>query len=190
MKLVGMLWLAALVLMAGCQGGEKIPGETRQQKEVDTMADEISAMELKSTAFRNEDVIPRKYTREGEGISPPLTWSGAPEGTQEFVLICDDPDAPRPEPWVHWIVYHIPAESTRLTEGGGGTFTEGLNSWKESGYGGPLPPKGHGPHHYHFKIYALDTDVDIGPGATKDEVLEAMEGHVVARGELIGIYER
>jgi hypothetical protein len=183
MKPVAMLWIAALVLTVGCQGGEQTSQQAGQQKE-----DII--MELESTAFQHESAIPEKYSREGQDVSPPLSWSGAPEETREFVLICDDPDAPRPEPWVHWIIYNIPADTTELPEGDGGDFTEGMNSWDESGYGGPLPPEGHGTHHYHFKLYALDTDLNLEPGAAKDEVLEAMEDHVLAQAELIGTYER
>lgn len=145
---------------------------------------------LESTAFQHGAAIPRKYSGEGEDVSPPLSWSGAPEGTQEFVLICDDPDAPRPEPWVHWIVYGIPAGTTQLPEGDGSDFREGMNSWTDTGYGGPMPPEGHGTHHYHFKIYALDTKLELEPGATKEQVLQAIEGHIVAQGELIGTYQR
>jgi Raf kinase inhibitor-like YbhB/YbcL family protein len=151
---------------------------------------EAIVITLESTAFQHKAAIPRKYSSEAEDISPPLSWSGAPEGTQEFVLICDDPDAPQPEPWVHWIVYGIPADTMQLPEGDGSEFTEGMNSWETTGYGGPMPPEGHGTHHYYFKIYALDTKLELEPGAAKEQVLQAMEGHIVAQGQLIGTYQR
>jgi hypothetical protein len=183
MKRAMLVCVMAAVLLTGCRGGEETPQETYQMKEVITM-------DLESTVFQHEQPIPQKYSREGENVSPPLSWSGAPEQTQEYVLICDDPDAPRPEPWVHWVVYNISADTTQLAEGNGRSFSEGMNSWDETGYGGPLPPEGHGRHHYHFKIYAIDTNLDLEPGATKEEVLKAMEDHIVAQGELIGTYER
>ena len=148
------------------------------------------AVQVSSPAFEAGGAIPRKYTGEGEDVSPPLEWSGLPEGTREVVLICDDRDAPMPEPFVHWIVYNIPANSIGFPEGSTERALEGRNSFGRMGYGGPMPPEGHGTHHYYFKIYALGAQLDATPGVTKDQLLAAMEGHVLDEGELVGTYER
>lgn len=142
------------------------------------------------------EAIPRKYTGEGEDLSPPLVWSPLPPGTQEAALIVDDPDAPRPEPWDHWVLYGIPAGTHALPEGISDanpvleSMRQGTNSWDRIGYNGPMPPPGHGVHHYHFKLYAIDTPLNLDPGLTKNALLEAMLGHVLAEGELIGTYQR
>jgi Raf kinase inhibitor-like YbhB/YbcL family protein len=148
------------------------------------------AVRVSSPAFEAGGAIPRRYTGEGEDVSPPLEWSGLPEGTREVALICDDPDAPMPEPFVHWVVYKISANSTRLPEGNTEGALEGRNSFARMGYGGPMPPEGHGTHHYYFKIYALDAQLDATPGLAKDQLLAAIEGHVLDEGELVGTYER
>ncbi len=145
---------------------------------------------VKSAAFEAGKPIPRKHTGEGPDVSPPLTWSGAPKETQEFALICDDPDAPRAEPWVHWVVWKIPGDRTALPEGSAAGAREGRNDFGRNGYGGPMPPPGHGTHHYHFKLYALDAPIDLKPGATKRDRLKAMERHILDQGELLGTYER
>jgi hypothetical protein len=158
-------------------------------------------MQLTSTAFEHMQRIPDRFTGDGEDISPPLQWSEVPEGTKELALICDDPDAPRPEPWVHWVLYKIPGDARELPEGIPDRRTleepidgvQGKNSWPEGeniGYGGPAPPKGHGMHHYHFKLYALDEKLDLDPGLTKSQLLEAIEGHTLAVTKLTGTYER
>jgi Raf kinase inhibitor-like YbhB/YbcL family protein len=158
----------------------------------------MKSFTIESGAFEHTQPIPRKHTGDGNNVSPPLQWSGAPSGTQELAVIVDDPDAPRPQPWVHWVLYKIPATTTSLPEGvppsqrlpdPAGSL-QGRNSWGKIGYGGPEPPRGHGTHHYHFKLYALDTKLDLEPGAEKEELLEAMDGHILAQGELIGMYER
>lgn len=147
------------------------------------------AITVTSPAFAAGERIPKKhaYRPEGQNVPPALRWTGMPAGARELALICDDPDAPVAEPWVHWVLYGIPATATGLPEGAG---VEGENSWEEGGYGGPFPPKGHGTHHYHFKVYALDVELDLGPGATKAQLLKAMKGHVLAEGELVGTYSR
>ena len=147
-------------------------------------------MKLTSSSFDRDAPIPAKYTGEGADVSPALAWSGAPSGTKELALVCDDPDAPRPTPWVHWVLAKIPATTTSFAEGVTGIGVEGVNDFGRNGYGGPLPPKGHGTHHYHFKLYALDVPVDARMGLTKDELLAAMKGHVVAEAEIVGTYER
>jgi len=153
---------------------------------------------IKSTAFSNNEPIPKRFTGDGEDISPALSWSGLPEATKEIALIMDDPDAPTPKPWVHWIIYKIPASVTALPEKIPTTKTvsappgvlQGKNSWGKVGYGGPAPPRGHGVHHYHFKLFALDTTLDVAAGLDKEQLLSAMKGHVVAEGELVGTYQR
>ncbi|GIW73027.1 MAG: hypothetical protein KatS3mg102_2569 [Planctomycetota bacterium] len=149
-------------------------------------------LSLSSPAFSPGGRIPRRYAYRGEGdnVSPPLRWSGAPAGTRSFALICDDPDAPRAEPWVHWVVYNIPAEATELPEGSAGGAALGVNDFEEQGWGGPMPPRGHGTHHYHFKLYALDTLLEPRAGMTKKGLLRAMQGHILAEAELVGTYER
>jgi Raf kinase inhibitor-like YbhB/YbcL family protein len=158
----------------------------------------MKEMTLESSAFGRNETVPRPYTGDGADKSPPLSWSNAPPGTKEFALIVDDPDAPTPEPWVHWVIYRIPAETSSLPEGvrpamrvdAPAGVLQGKNSWNKIGYGGPAPPKGHGLHHYHFKLYALDLQLNLDPGVTKNALLEAMSGHILAQGELIGTYQR
>lgn len=147
-------------------------------------------LKVTSSAFEPNGAIPTKYTGEGEDISPPLSWDGAPDGTQEFALVCDDPDAPMAEPFVHWVLYGIPKHRTSLPEGTDGGGMEGKSSFDSQGYGGPMPPPGHGTHHYHFTVYALDTPLELSPGASKADLLDAMEGHILDQGELVGTYER
>jgi Raf kinase inhibitor-like YbhB/YbcL family protein len=148
------------------------------------------AIQVSSPVFEAGGAIPRKHTGEGQDVSPPLEWGGLPEGTEEIALICDDPDAPTPEPFVHWVVYKIPADRTGFPEGSTQEALEGENDFGRTGYGGCMPPEGHGVHHYHFKAYALDIELEAAAGLTKDQLLVAMEGHVLAEGELIGTYER
>jgi len=155
-------------------------------------------MTLRSDSFGDGRTIPRRYTEDGEDLSPPLTWSDPPEGTRELALIVDDPDAPRAEPWVHWVLCKIPDDIRMLTEGIPQTprpdappgAMQGKNSWGTDGYRGPAPPKGHGTHHYHFHLYALDAPLRAAQGLDKAGLLEAMRGHVLAESELVGTYER
>ena len=147
-------------------------------------------LHLTSEAFDQHQRIPEPYTGEGKDVSPQLAWTGAPEGTESFALIVDDPDAPRAEPWVHWLAFNIPGDAAGLAEDDAAGGTEGVNSFGNVGYGGPMPPPGHGPHHYHFKVYALDTRLDLEGEVTKRALLQAMEGHILAEGVLVGVYER
>ena len=159
------------------------------------------AFKLSSSAFKAGAAIPRKFTGEGDDVSPPLAWDGVPDGTKEFALICDDPDAPTSEPWVHWVIYGIAADVRALPEGIKNetqltkpiAARQGKNSWDSGvtiGYRGPMPPPGHGTHHYHFQLHALDRPLDLAPAATKKQVLAAMQVHVLGEAELIGTYER
>jgi hypothetical protein len=154
-------------------------------------------MTITSTAFKPGTQIPKENTGEGKDVSPALNWSGVPQGTKELALICDDPDAPRPSPWVHWVIYGMAPDLAGLPDGipARETLTDpkavqGTNDFGKIGYGGPMPPKGHGKHRYFFKLYALDTNLSLGPKATKQKLLDAMKGHILAQGELIGTYER
>jgi Raf kinase inhibitor-like YbhB/YbcL family protein len=155
--------------------------------------DNMTAVTISSTAFSNGSLIPSQYTCDGANISPPLQWSGLPPSTKALALIVDDPDAPA-KTWVHWVLYDLPASTSGLSEdikpqerlSGGGK--QGTNDFKKIGYGGPCPPSG--THRYFFKLYVLDTETSLNPGATKDELLKAIEGHVVAQGELVGKYKR
>ena len=151
----------------------------------------VMAIEVSSPAFEPGGAIPQKYTGEGRDLSPPLIWEGLPDETKEIALICDDPDAPTPDPWVHWVVYKIPADVMGFREGSTqGEVLEGKNDFGTLGYGGPMPPRGHGVHHYYFKVYALDAELEVAAGLTKEQLLEAIKGHVLDEGELVGTYER
>jgi Raf kinase inhibitor-like YbhB/YbcL family protein len=151
------------------------------------------AFELKSSAFAFGETIPVKYTCDGEDISPPLAWGNPPRGTQSFALITDDPDAPVGT-WDHWVLYNLPADARSLPEAVPSDAElndgsqNGQNSWRRLGYGGPCPPGG--THRYFFRLYALDTTLDLESGADKKRLLEAMEGHVLAQAELMGVYSR
>jgi Raf kinase inhibitor-like YbhB/YbcL family protein len=152
------------------------------------------SIEVTSSAFQQGATIPKDYTADGADRSPPLHWSKLPEGTQSLALICDDPDAPRGT-WVHWVLFNLPADRQDLKEGVpttdavDGGARQGKNDFGKVGYGGPSPPKGK-PHRYFFKLYALDTKLDLSSGATKAQVVDAMKGHVVAEGALLGTYGR
>lgn len=148
------------------------------------------ALEVTSSAFGHGQRIPAEHTLDGKNVSPDLEWARGVEGRRSYALICDDPDAPTNEPFTHWVLYDIPADATGLPEGGGGLGTRGLNDFGDLGYDGPAPPPGHGVHHYHLKVYALDRTLDLDPGATKADLLQAMKGHVLGKGELIGTYSR
>jgi hypothetical protein len=148
---------------------------------------------LTSEAFDPEGPIPPKYTCDGEDLSPPLSWGEPPTGTQSFALAMDDPDAPVGT-WDHWVLYNIPAETRNLPEGVPPEATlsdgsrHGENSWGRLDYGGPCPPGG--THRYFFRLYALDTILDLEPGASKEELLATMQGHILAHAELMGRYAR
>lgn len=153
---------------------------------------------LSSPAFGDNTPIPKRYTCEGEDVSPPLEWSGAPQGTKSFALIVDDPDAPDPKApkrtWVHWVLYDIPADASGLPEGAvkkarlpAGT-REGRNDWQRTGYGGPCPPIGR--HRYFHKLYAVDTVLPDLKEPTKAHLLDALKGHVLREAQLVGTYQK
>jgi Raf kinase inhibitor-like YbhB/YbcL family protein len=153
---------------------------------------------VQSPAIKPGQAIPRRHTGDGEDLSPPLSWSGLPSQTRELALIVDDPDAPSPQPWVHWVVYKIAATEQGIAEGvhakAAPSFPassiQGKNSWGTVGYRGPAPPKGHGIHRYFFKLYALDAPLALPPNLDKNGLIKAMQGHILGEGELIGTYER
>ena len=172
---LGLAWVSPLNLLSQ-SGGEKM------------------SITISSTSFENGGSIPKKFTCDGEDASPQLSWKAFPQKTANFVLIADDPDAPVGT-WTHWIVYDLPATQTELeesvsrTEKLPGGAQQGTNDFRKVGYGGPCPPPGK-PHRYFFKIYALDVKLNLAPGASKEQVEQAMQGHVLAQGQLIGKYGR
>jgi hypothetical protein len=200
-RLVRPARLTALLLaltLSGCQGENGAEAPARPEGD-------DPGMNLTSTAFDPGQPIPRKHTGEGEDVSPPLNWSGVPDGTEELALIVDDPDAPTDRPWVHWVIYRIPADAGGLREGiprekhlsTPPGARQGVNGWPAGGdakgnigYRGPMPPPGHGRHRYYFRLYALDAELDLAAEATKQEVLDAMEGHILAEAVVMGTYER
>jgi Raf kinase inhibitor-like YbhB/YbcL family protein len=150
---------------------------------------------LESAAFRDGAPIPAAHSRDGGDASPPLAWTDPPEGTRAFALVCDDPDAPRGT-WVHWVLWGIPASARSLPAGAGSSEkpsiggVHGANDFRESRWGGPAPPKGHGVHHYRFHLYALDAEPQLKAGASRAELDAAMQGHVLGEASLVGTYRR
>ena len=153
----------------------------------------LSDMQLTSAAFQAGGAIPKKHTGEADDLSPALSWQGAPKEARAFAVICHDPDAPLVTPgqygFVHWVLYNIPASASGLAEGESG-HTAGKNDFGKTGYGGPMPPEGHGTHHYFFWVLALDTDDAFEPGLTLWQFLERAEPHVIAMNRLVGTYRR
>jgi len=199
--MTGRLCLAAaaalglFLLVGGCgRQGQAEPvqpapsGQGREEKKV--------GWALSSSAFKDGARIPRKYTCDGEDVSPPLSWTAPPAKTAELALICDDPDAPRGT-FTHWVLYGLPASTASLQENVAKTETlpkvggakQGKNSAGRIGYMGPCPPSGPA-HHYQFMLYALDAKLDLKPGLTAKDLRKAMEGHVLGEAELVGLYGR
>jgi hypothetical protein len=153
------------------------------------------SMQLGSSAFSSGSAIPRRFTCDGEDRSPPLDWRAVPPATRSLVLLCDDPDAPAGK-WHHWAAYDIEARQTGLAEGAGrdsgaAQFKQAINDFHRAGYGGPCPPRGHGPHRYHFRLLALSVDhlsLDAKPSCS--EVEREARRHVIAETTLVGIYQR
>jgi Raf kinase inhibitor-like YbhB/YbcL family protein len=151
-----------------------------------------------SAAFGQNQRIPTRFTRDGQNVSPPIRWENLPEGTRELAVIVEDPDAPVPEPFVHWVAYKIPADAPGLHEGipqqpkprNAEAGAQGKNSFHTVGYDGPAPPPGHGVHHYHFRVYALDEPIEVEPKLDNKSLIASMAGHILDSGELVGTYER
>lgn len=157
-------------------------------------------MDVTSPTLRADQPMPRQYTADGRNDSPPLAWSKIPDGTRSFAVICEDPDAGNPPPFVHWVIYNIPPDATALPEAlpfepdqampaSLAGATQGVSGFRRPFYRGPAPPRGK-VHHYHFVVYALDLDPEIEKGLTRDELVDEIKGHVLGRGELVATYER
>jgi len=154
----------------------------------------LSDMQLTSAAFEQGGPIPKQHTGEGVDVSPALSWSNAPEGTKAFAVICHDPDAPLVSPggtygYVHWVLYNIPADVTSLDERSTG-YTNGKTDFGTEIYGGPMPPNGHGQHHYYFWVLALNEQVELEPGLTMWQLLDRIEPNLIGMNRLLGTYER
>ena len=150
----------------------------------------MGTLNLTSGAFGAHARIPDRHTGVGENVSPALQWSGAPAGTKELVLICHDPDAPLPRGFTHWVIHGIPPAAGGILEGGGRTFREGPNGMGTLGYTGPMPPEGHGVHHYYFWLYALDASLGLDAGLDRDALVDAIEDHVIEQARLVGLFQR
>ena len=185
-----LVCICTTVFLFGCRT------ETTEsdQSAASRISEEVVQMTLTSTAFAEGERIPDRYTCSGEDISPALAWADASEGTRSFALICDDPDAPRGI-WVHWVLYNIPASCSSLPEAipADSVLSDGsrhgMTDFGRSGYGGPCPPRG-APHRYFFKLYALDFMPDAVPGLTKEGLLAAIDGHILAEARLMGTFSR
>jgi len=181
-------------LIRGLAGGVLLVGIILTTGSVVAPPEVHRKLDLSSSAFKDGQPIPSEYTCDGKNISPPLTWKGAPADTQSFVLIVDDPDSPTGV-WTHWMVFNLSANVSELREDFAKTSTalaaakQGLNSFKNVGYGGPCPPAGK-LHRYYFKIYALDITLNLDPGAARSAVDAAMTKHVLAMGQVMGTYQR
>ena len=163
----------------------------------DSSSPSTTSVAVTSTAFKNGDAIPAQFTCDGADRSPPLAWSGAPKNTAAYALLVEDPDAPGGT-FIHWVIYDIPSSVSSMPEGVAkgetvstlGGARQGRTGFKGTpGYGGPCPPRGPA-HHYHFRLFALDKPLGIPAGASRDDVMSAMRGHELARGELVGTYAR
>ena len=158
------------------------------------MKTSTNTIAVTSSAFENDQPIPKKFTGDGQDVSPPLAWKDAPAGTKQWALICDDPDAPG-RIWVHWVLFNLPGNLRSLKEGVPAQETfedasrQGQNDFGNLGYGGPAPPRGK-PHRYEFKLYALDAMLTLPARAKKDDVIKAMTGHILEEGQLMGKYQR
>lgn len=198
-----LLILGCTLAALGCAGGTRPVAQaddsllaTSDNRAQPAAARTTPEIRLESPAFSDGQPIHRRYTDYGEKISPELTWGDLPEGTQSLVILMEDPDADEPKPFVHWVLYNLPVDyeglrravPTNLRLEHLGNALQGRNSRGSIGYFGPRPPKGDPPHRYFFQIFALDRKLDLQPGATKEQVLQAMRGHVLARGSTVGQY--
>lgn len=182
---------AVLASLAACQGDVATLAFDRP----DMQAADAGALALQSPAFADGRQIPGRYSAYGDDVSPPLAWQAVP-GAKSYALVMEDPDADRPAPYVHWVAWNIPAGVTALPEGlstdprldDPDGMRQGLNDRGSAGYFGPRPPAGSGVHHYHVQVFALDSMLDIDPGADRNALLKAMRGHVLARARLVGTY--
>ncbi|MGD9478793.1 YbhB/YbcL family Raf kinase inhibitor-like protein [Shinella sp. G-2] len=188
---------------ASAENAEAIPNVVAEKPASKIALDLIEAKEAQAIAFRSafaaDQPIPLQYSADGDNASPALEWESGPEGTKSYVVIVDDPDADKPKPFTHWVAYDIPGDVIKLREGMSGTpilqepkgLKQGANSMGSIGYTGPKPPVGDPAHHYHFQVFALDVEtLGIDPGAMREDVLKAMAGHVLSKGEIVGTFEQ
>ena len=182
---------AILIGVVACaMGGGVIASQAEPQK-----------ITVTSSVLKEGQPMPKDYTADGKNVSPPISWSNLPAGTKELALICEDPVAPTPQPFVHWVLYKIPPTATGLPENvpidpatpmpkeltG---MIQGISGFRRPIWRGPAPPKPGVVHKYHFIVYALDTALDVQPGLNKTQLLEAMKGHIIGQGQLVATYER
>ena len=171
------------------------PGRPKERAGVERLASwKLGAstaprLQIDSPAFADGARIPPRYTADGDNLSPPLRWSGIPAETRSLVLLVEDPDAPTPKPFVHWIAM-LPPRTVKLREGAPGAALEGRNSSLQVGWIGCRPPRGDVPHHYHFQLFASSREIDVGLNPGRSEILRQLAGHVIAFGETVGVYER
>lgn len=174
--------------------GEALAGIRAGEEKLALHADGLAAprtIDLESPAFAPGGAIPPRYSADGEGRPPPLRWSKVPDETRELVLLCEDPDAPKPGPFVHWALYRIPPDAREIAEGRPlGGAREGKNSTLRDGWTPPSPPPLHGVHHYHFELFALDAPLSLDDHAGRSAIVQAMRGHVLACADLVGTYQR
>lgn len=177
------------MLLSACNNQAKLPRESTMDGQSQTSTTREASLTLTSAAFNSGQMIPKRYTCDGENINPPLSVSGIPEGTQSLSLIVDDPDAPTGT-WVHWLVWNIPPQFSDIPEDSSPpSALQGTNDFGKEQWGGPCPPPGL-EHRYAFKLFALDALLELQRGANKPLLEKAMEGHILNQTELIGIYAR
>ena len=184
MKLLIPIIFLIIIIIIGCNASEK--EELMQEKEIKTIQG-VEKMKLTSPAFENSREIPSEYTCDGANILPELNIQEVPENTKSLALIMDDPDAPGGT-WVHWVVWSIPSDTMTIAKGTEPKGTQGTTSFGKPGYGGPCPPSG--THRYFFRLYALDTVLDLKEGSKKEALEAAMDGHIIEKTELMGTYKR
>ncbi len=185
-KIYYLIFFILIFLLIGGLLFFKLNSQKKLEQEIKNNSQ--TSMELLSPAFNNNDFIPQKYTCDGENISPPLIIKEVPQGTKSLVLIVDDPDAPI-KVWVHWLVWNISPSVKEIKEGEKVEgAVEGLNDFGRNSYGGPCPPRG--VHHYHFKLYALNKTINLPSSSRKKDLEEAILGSVIAKAELVGLYQR
>lgn len=181
--------LISSIFFLYCACGKSEKKEKKENKEV-----KMYELKIFSSSFKNGEMVPSKYTCEGEDISPQIGWGELPVEVKSLALVCDDPDAPGGD-FVHWVIFNIPNETDSLPEGLAPRDTldfgaiQGMTDFGSVGYGGPCPPRG-SVHHYHFKLYGLDKMLEADKNITKDELLKKMEAHIVAKGEIVGLFKR
>lgn len=206
---LGTILSAAIVVAVvalcppGADGANAEKDDAGAKKEAPRGNAQPAKIKVTSPKMSEGKTVAKDFTGDGKDVSPPIAWSGVPKGTVELALICDDPDAPTKDPWVHWLVYNIPASMNGLPEGvptdaelddpkkhkGLVGLRQGLTGWRKPGYRGPAPPPGKD-HHYHFTVYALDAKLNLKAGLSKEQLVKAMDGHIIGKGELVVIYKR